>query len=328
MSPEQAEMSGLDVDTRSDVYSLGVLLYEILTGSTPFDTKALMASGIDEMRKIIREQDPVKPSTRLSQLIQESSIDRRDIHTEPLSSDLDWIVLQCLEKDRSRRYETANGLAVDIERHLNNEPVLACPPSVTYRFHKAWQRNKVVMGAGVVVVAVLLIGISVSLWMMQIARKQEAKASRAEIDAKTFASAKEDARQKAEQARMEADRNAKLAEAAERKMRVRAYAADMNLAYNALEINDLGKARQLLDRYQPTEGDDDIRGWEWRYLKNQARDGSAYSLLNHSGRISDIAVSHDGKWIAASALGGGYHSHQHVVKKRNQNPYGRKHLCI
>ncbi len=136
MSPEQAEMSGLDIDTRSDIYSLGVLLYELLAGSTPFDANELMSQGIDAMRKTIREKEPVRPSTRLATLKGEeltTTAKRRSADTSKLlhqlKGDLDWIVMKCLEKDRTRRYETANGLAFDLKRHLNNEPVLARPPS-------------------------------------------------------------------------------------------------------------------------------------------------------------------------------------------------------
>src|SRR3989454_1140346 len=148
MSPEQAEMSGLDIDTRSDIYSLGVLLYELLAGSTPFDAKELMASGIDAMRKTIREKEPMRPSTRLATLGAgqlTTTAKRRSADTSKLlhqlKGDLDWIVMKCLEKDRARRYETANGLAADLKRHLNNEPVTARPPSASYRLQKAFHRN-------------------------------------------------------------------------------------------------------------------------------------------------------------------------------------------
>jgi eukaryotic-like serine/threonine-protein kinase len=134
MSPEQAQMSGLDIDTRSDIYSLGVLLYELLVGSTPFDTRELMASGLDVMRQTIREKEPVRPSTKLATLQDEeltTTAKRRSVDSSRLAhllrGDLDWIVMKCLEKDRARRYETANGLAADLKRHLNNEPVVARP---------------------------------------------------------------------------------------------------------------------------------------------------------------------------------------------------------
>src|SRR5216684_191318 len=168
MSPEQAEMSGLDIDTRSDIYSLGVLLYELLAGSTPFDANELMSQGIDAMRKTIREKEPIRPSTRLATLaVKELTTTAQRRSTEApklirlLKGDLDWIVMKCLAKDRTRRYETANGLAADLKRYLNNQPVTAGPPSAGSRFQKAWRRNKLIFSAGAMIAAALLIGISV-----------------------------------------------------------------------------------------------------------------------------------------------------------------------
>src|SRR5258707_3249355 len=180
MSPEQAEMSGLDIDTRCDIYSLGVLLYEMLTGKTPFDAKELLASGLYEMRHTIREKEPVRPSTRLSTMLEgELTTTARQRQSEAvklihlLRGDVDWIVMKCLEKDRARRYETANGLASDLQRHLNNEAVLARPPSTAYRFQKLVRRNKLAFAAVTSVAAVLVIGIVVSTW-------QAIRATRAE----------------------------------------------------------------------------------------------------------------------------------------------------
>ena len=169
MSPEQAQLNNIDIDTRSDIYSLGVLLYELLTGSTPLEKQRFKQAAWDEMRRMIREEDPPRPSLRLSSAETLPSV-AAGRHTEParltrlVRGELDWIVMKALEKDRTRRYETANGFAADVLRYLSGEPVTAAPPSTMYRFQKFIRRNKgKVIASGLVLLA-LLAGMAGTSW--------------------------------------------------------------------------------------------------------------------------------------------------------------------
>ena len=306
MSPEQAEMTSLDIDTRSDIYSLGVLLYELLTSQTPFETQKLIAAGIEELRRTLREQEPPWPSTCLGTMLnREITNTAKRRGTEPLRlihsvrGDLDWVVMKCLEKDRTRRYDTANGVAMDLKRHLNNEPVVACPPSAVYRFQKFVRRNKLAVTAMSGVALALIVGLAVAA--VGLMRERAAL-----VHAVVLEHEQSRLRERAEEAQKNEAALRRKAQEEELASRRVAYASDMNLAQQALTLNNLGKARLLLNRYRPpltlknAPPATDLRGWEWRYLWWQCQSDASSVFLKRADLIRSMALSHDGKWLAIS----------------------------
>jgi eukaryotic-like serine/threonine-protein kinase len=262
MSPEQAEMSGLDVDTRTDIYALGVLLYELLTGTTPFDRERLRTVSYDEIRRIICEEEPPKPSTRISTLGQAGVTVSANRESDPqvlsrlCRGELDWIVMKALEKDRNRRYESASAFAADVQRYLHDEPVLACPPSAWYRFRKFARRNKAVLLTASAVVLAVSLAAAVSTVLIWRA-------------------------------------NQNLQEALERELRD-SYFHRIALAHRELSENNLRGALQLL-----SECPEKLRDWEWHYLQRLCR-VDPVTLQGQGNGIRGVAFSPDGRMLAAA----------------------------
>lgn len=305
MSPEQTEMRTRDVDTRSDIYSLGVLLYELLTGTTPFEKRRIREAAFDEICRIIREEEPPKPSTRISTMGKEAT----DVSSSGPSGlkhlsqlvrgDLDWIVMKALEKERSRRYETAAELAADVVRHLNHEPIVASSPSLIYKLQKFSRRNKAAVTTASIIVVLLILGVMSTSWQAiranqsaQEARRQWNLAVQAEERAET---ASDQERQQRKEADRQRDRSR---EEAERNRRL-LYLSDMNVLQQGWKATDLSQAIDALNRHRPEPGQQDLRGFEWYYLWRRWHKGVKTRAFHENNPVLSVAFSPDGKTLAS-----------------------------
>jgi eukaryotic-like serine/threonine-protein kinase len=292
MSPEQAEMSGLDIDTRSDVYSLGVLLYELLTGTTPLEGKRLRQAGYAEMQRLIREEEAPRPSTRFSSLGDSATAlaGNRGMDVKRLSQllagDLDWIVMKALEKNRNRRYDTPGNMAEDLHRYLNNEMVLARPPSTTYKLAKFARRNRgSILMSGLILGLLIagIVGTSIGLYQAECSRDHEVRLRLAAESAKTEA---DDQRNAAVLAKRIA------VESGEQNRRLR-YSSDVLLASQAWQSED-GTAQQvesLLAGHIPPSGVYDLREFAWRMQWKQLKQGT--QVFPNAGKCERVAISGD-----------------------------------
>ncbi|HBJ82511.1 MAG TPA: hypothetical protein DDZ88_01270, partial [Verrucomicrobiales bacterium] len=291
MSPEQAG-SVPDVDTRSDIYTLGVILYELLAGETPLGREQMKQAAMDEVFRSIRESEPRRPSSKFTPATELTNKTANLRHSEPkklgeaLKGDLDWIVMRTLEKDRNRRYETANALALELGRHLNNEPVLAGPPSVSYRLRKFVRRQKGPLSAAAALFVALAGGVVVSLWQAKVAREAEQVA--------------EQRREAAERAQALADQATRTAEERAEMIRRNLYVSEMNAAGN-LALGESGAAQilALTKQWISQPGEADLRGWEWYYLKSQVH-LDAKTLKTPHRSVEALAFHPDGNVLATA----------------------------
>jgi WD40 repeat protein/serine/threonine protein kinase len=322
MSPEQATAGAVDIDTRSDIYSLGLLLYELLVGAMPFDARELRRAGYDEIRRVIRQEDAPRPSARLEKLGPAATeiAERRDTDARSLRAqlrgDLEWITMKALEKDRDRRYSAASELAADLERHLRDEPVSAGPVSAFYLARKFVRKNRIKVLAAAAVLICLVAGLTASTAMYFRAERQRGQADRQRAEAQRQhgiaqqqraeaqrqQAAAEQQRQEAVNQRLRAEEQRAKAQRQELANRRLLYVSDMNLAQRAWDESSIPQMRNLLLRHAPAPQQQDLRGFEWYLLWRLAH--SYQASLQHAQSVISLCFSTDGKRMATGCSDG------------------------